>query len=309
MNQDNSILIEECFRKARITGELCPNSIVKYGESAKRFLKVIGDKKIEDLELRDFDNFVWLSVEKGNKSTGIKSVLYAMKWIITSLQKEGIIFNKIDFDKIIKPKIKQESVVYLTKEEIGSFLGVIEKELSVSNAIRKLRTMVLYIFLLETGARIGEALSIKIKDIDFNNQEIPIIGKGSKPRTLLFHNQSEKWIKKYLERRKDDCEYLFATLNGKNKWSYNDVCRSFQRYKKLSGIKKDFSIHTFRHTFATQLILNNVSPNNISFLLGHANLETTMKYYIGTIEKVESKKNVQDKHFDFIPEALLVQNF
>lgn len=305
MNQDNLIKIEECFRKARITGELCPNSIVKYGESAKRFFKTIGDKKFEDLELRDFENFASISIEKGNKSTGIRGVLYAMQWIISHLQKDGVITSNINFDKIIKPKIAKEDVIYLTREEINSFLAVIKKELKESEAIRKLRTMALYILLLETGARIDEALSVKIENIDFENKEIPIVGKGGKPRVLLFHSQSEKWIKKYLKKRADKCEYLFTTLCGKKKWSYNDVCRSFQRYKRLSGIRKNFTIHTFRHTFATQLLLNNVPINQVSFLLGHANLETTMKYYIGTIKKAEAKQYVQDRHFDFIPSALL----
>jgi integrase/recombinase XerD len=132
---------------------------------------------------------------------------------------------------------------------------------------------------------------------------VAIIGKGSKPRKLLFYDQSEIWIKKYLKKRKDKCEYLFATINGKSKWSYNDVGRSFQRYRKLSGIIKKFTIHTFRHTFATQLLLNGVPLNQVSFLLGHANLETTMKYYIGTIKIAEAKQFMKDEYFDFVPKG------
>lgn len=89
--------------------------------------------------------------------------------------------------------------------------------------------MALYIFLLETGARINEALSIKINDIDFESREVSIIGKGSKPRKLLFYDQSDIWLKKYLIKRSRGSEYLFMTINEKSKWSYNDVGRSFQR--------------------------------------------------------------------------------
>jgi len=125
------------------------------------------------------------------------------------------------------------------------------------------------------------------------------------PRKLLFYDQSEYWIKKYLQIQKRKCEYLFATINGKSKWSYNDVCRSFQRYRRLSGINKKFTIHTFRHTFATQLLLNSVPINQVSFLLGHANLETTMKYYIGTIKIAEAKQFMKDEYFDFIPKPAI----
>ena len=297
--------MNECFQKARITDELCENSIIKYRESIKRFFKSIGEKNFSDIEMRDIDSYILKAKKRGNSNSGIVGIIYAVKWIMKKLQNQNIIENKIDLDNICKPKIQKQEVNYLTKEEIERFIRVIKSEIKSGEAIRKIRTMTLYVFLLETGARINEALSVKINDIDFKSREVAIIGKGGKPRKLLFYEQSELWIKKYLKRRKGKCEYLFATISGKSKWSYNDVGRSFQRYRKLSGIAKNFTIHTFRHTFATQLLLNGVPLNQVSFLLGHANLETTMKYYIGTIKIAEARKFMKDKYFDFIPKELL----
>lgn len=305
MTYDNLKLAEEYFKKARITDDLLHNSVIKYRESIKRFLKTTGNKSFAEFEMSDFDNFVFQAKERRNDNSGIRSVLYALKWIMKKLQDDGAIDRRVDLEKISMPKIKRKEVVYLTKEEIIKFFSIIEAELEKSSAIRKIRTMALYMFLLETGARISEALSIKIKDIDFENGEIPIIGKGQKPRTLFLHNKSGYWIKRYLKKRKDSNEYLFVNLTGSEKWSYNDVCRSFQRYKRLSGINKKYSIHTFRHTFATQLLFNGVKINEVSFLLGHEDLQTTMKYYIGTVNKVEVKKSVLDRHFDFIPQSAL----
>jgi len=305
MTQNNEQLMNECFQKARITDELCENSIIKYRESIKRFFKSIGEKNFSDIEMRDIDSYILKAKKRGNSNSGIVGIIYAVKWIMKKLQNQNIIENKIDLDNICKPKIQKQEVNYLTKEEIERFIRVIKSEIKSGEAIRKIRTMTLYVFLLETGARINEALSVKINDIDFKSREVAIIGKGGKPRKLLFYEQSELWIKKYLKRRKGKCEYLFATISGKSKWSYNDVGRSFQRYRKLSGIAKNFTIHTFRHTFATQLLLNGVPLNQVSFLLGHANLETTMKYYIGTIKIAEARKFMKDKYFDFIPKELL----
>ena len=299
-------MIEKCFQKARITDELCENSIIKYRESIKRFFKSIGEKNFSDIKMRDIESYILKAKKRGNSNSGIVGIIYAVKWVMKKLQNQNIIENKIDLDNICKPKIQKQEINYLTKEEIERFIRVIKSEIKSGEAIRKIRTMTLYVFLLETGARINEALSVKINDIDFKNREVAIIGKGGKPRKLLFYEQSELWIKKYLKRRKGKCEYLFATINGKSKWSYNDVGRSFQRYRKLSGIAKNFTIHTFRHTFATQLLLNGVPLNQVSFLLGHANLETTMKYYIGTIKIAEAKKFMKDEYFDFIPKSKLV---
>ena len=303
MNKENNKLIEECFKKARITDELCEISVIKYRESLKRFFRSVGDKSFADLEMKDIEDYIFKAKKRGNSNSGIVSVIYAVKWAIKKLQAQGFIKNKIDLDKICKPKIKKQDVNYLTKEEIEKFVSVMKKELESGEAIRKIRTMTLYVFLLETGARINEALSIKIKDIDFESREVAIIGKGSTPRKLLFYDQSEFWIRKYLRKQKRKCDYLFATISGKAKWSYNDVCRSFQRYRRLSDISKKFTIHTFRHTFATQLLLNGVPLNQVSFLLGHANLETTMKYYIGTIKIAEAKQFMKDEYFDFIPKS------
>jgi len=304
VNRENEKMIEKCFQKARITDELCENSIIKYRESIKRFFKSIGEKNFSDIKMRDIESYILKAKKRGNSNSGIVGIIYAVKWVMKKLQNQNIIENKIDLDNICKPKIQKQEINYLTKEEIERFIRVIKSEIKSGEAIRKIRTMTLYVFLLETGARINEALSVKINDIDFKNREVAIIGKGGKPRKLLFYEQSELWIKKYLKRRKGKCEYLFATINGKSKWSYNDVGRSFQRYRKLSGIAKNFTIHTFRHTFATQLLLNGVPLNQVSFLLGHANLETTMKYYIGTIKIAEAKKFMKDEYFDFIPKKL-----
>lgn len=303
--ENNSKLVEEYLKKARITDELLPNSVIKYRESIKRFFIGIGEKSFAALEMRDFDDYTYKAKIKGNDNSGIRSVIYAVKWIMKRLQDDSVIDKRVDLEKINMPKIKRREVIYLTKEEIAKFLGVIEEELSKGEATRKIRTMTLYTLLLETGARISEALSIKIKDIDFENGEIPIVGKGNKPRTLFLHNKSTQWIRKYLEKRKDDNEYLFVNRAGDSKWSYNDACRSFQGYKRRSGINKDFSIHTFRHTFATQLLFNGVRINEVSFLLGHEDIQTTIKYYIGTVNKAEIKKSVLDRHFDFIPKAVL----
>ena len=305
MIQNNLKLVDECLRSARITDVLCANSVIKYRESLKRFFKSVDGKSFDSLEMRDFDDYILKAKERGNSNSGILSALYAVKWVMKKLQDQKLIKKRIDLEKINKPRVKKKDVNYLTKEEVSKVLGIIERELADGETIRKVRTMALYVLLLETGARINEALSIKINDIDFENREIPIIGKGNKPRTLFLHDGSVNWIKKYLNKRKDDNEFLFVTLNGKEQWVYNNVDRSFLRYRKMANLYKDFTIHTFRHTFATQLLLNGVPINTVSYLLGHANLETTIKYYIGAIKKAEAKAQVLDKHFDFMPRSVL----
>jgi integrase/recombinase XerD len=158
-------------------------------------------------------------------------------------------------------------------------------------------------FLLQTGARIGEVLSIDYEKINRQTMEVPIVGKGNKPRTLLLRPETLQIMDKYLNLRDDSSPALFVALNGKSRWRQTDIGRSFRRYKKISGIQKHFTIHTLRHTFATQMLFASVPMNVVQFMLGHTNLETTMKYYIGNIEQAKAKEYMQDKYFEFMPQC------
>ena len=73
----------------------------------------------------------------------------------------------------------------------------------------------------------------------------------------------------------------------------------------MSGITKPFVLHTLRHTAATQLALKGVPMNEIQKILGHSRLETTIKYYIGAVEKDLAKKVMQDEHYRFIPKEMV----
>jgi site-specific recombinase XerD len=212
-----------------------------------------------------------------------------------------LVGSKADLEKIRKPKAERKEVSFLTIEEIKIFLKAITSDIEAGLMIRKVRMMSLVMLLLQTGARIGEALSIKVQDIDRINMEIPIIGKGHKPRSLYLKSDTLYWIDKYLAVRNSSSEYLFVTLNGKAKWSQTDVGRSFRYYKKKSGISKPFVLHTLRHTTATQLTLKGVPMNSVQHILGHSRLETTIRYYIGAVEKSMAKKVMHDEYYQFIP--------
>lgn len=305
MKRDNIQLAEECFKSAQITGDLSDSSILKYRDSVKRFFAVAAGKSFADLEICDFDDFILTARKAGASNSRIANVISAMKWVISSLQASGKISGRLDLEKIRKPKIGRREVNYLTEHEIKIFIDCIQKDIEKGIAVRKIRLMALVIFLLQTGARIGEALSINIENINKQNMEIAIIGKGGKPRPLFLTRETLKWIDQYLLLRKSDHPALFLALNEKARWKQTDVGRSFRRYVKISGIRKKFTLHTLRHTFATQSIFRKVPINTIQYLLGHSNLETTMKYYIGAVEKEMAKSFIKDEYFDFIPKAEL----
>jgi site-specific recombinase XerD len=297
----NSKLIGEYFANACITGALSDSSMLKYKDSIRKFLSLTGCKFIGDLDNRDFDIFILKMRANGASGSRIRNVISAVKSLINYLQKEGLIGTGLDLEKIRKPKAERKDVSFLTIEEIKIFLEAIRSDIEAGVMIRKVRMMALVMLLLQTGARVGEALSIKVKDIDRLNMEIPIIGKGKKPRSLYIKNETLYWIDRYLSIRKSQSDFLFVTLNGQEPWQQTDVGRSFRLYKKKSGISKPFVLHTLRHTTATQLTLKGVPMNSVQHILGHTRLETTIRYYIGAIEKKMAKQVMRDEYYSFIP--------
>ncbi len=305
MRSENTKLINSFFTEVRITDELCESSVFKYNDSINKFLSITGNIFIGDLGNADFDAFIIKMKANGASGSRISNVISAMKKFLHYLKDKQIIKLKVDMDKIRKPKIQKKETNYLTDDEIKMLINTIGNDLHDGEAIRKIRMMLLVIFLLQTGARIGEALSIKIAAIDRIDLEIPIIGKGNKPRNLFISEDILYWVDKYLAIRKSSSEYLFVTLNGTHVWKQTDVGRSFRYYKNRSGIMKHFTLHTLRHTSATQLAIKGAPMNVIQKILGHSKLETTVKFYIGAADNSMAKKLMHDERFRIIPQELI----
>lgn len=305
MNQDNLVKIEKCFRDADIYGEICPASIAKYRSSIGKFFAVIGDKKLEDLSNDDIDDFIIQMKASGAGSSRIRNVINSVKWIVVNMQNSGTVFNQLNLLTIKQPKIMRKEVNYLTEVEISHFLDCIRNDIQKKKTVQNVRLMAFVMLLLQTGCRIGEVLSINTEDVNRQNKEVPIIGKGSKPRTLFLRDDTIKCLDSYLAMRHDNEKALFVTQNGESRWEQTDAGRSFRKYKIMSGIKKKFTIHTLRHSFATQYLMRGAGINVVQAALGHSDPMTTLRFYSGAVEKVKVKEMINDKHFDFIPESKL----
>ena len=154
--------------------------------------------------------------------------------------------------------------------------------------MRGLRMRTLCQLLLSTGMRISEALSLNCKDIDFEKAEAIIIGKGDKQRTIYFTEECLKWIRLYLSKRRDDQPALFITSGRPRRLKRYDLSKTFSYHAKLAGLTKRVHPHILRHTFATLMINNGCDIFHVKNLLGHSDIKTTAKYYLG-VDKSATK--------------------
>jgi len=174
-------------------------------------------------------------------------------------------------DKAIKlPSLKKENKlpVVLSPQEC--------KLLFKSGRILKHRVLLSFIY--SAGLRLKEVRNIKICDVDFDRMMIHIKQtKYNKDRYVPLSPLISKGLKKYIEAYNPKV-YLFNGRSIGSQLSDHGVQWSMRECVKRSGIKKQASMHTLRHSYATHLLEQGMDIDTLSKLLGHSHLSTTMVY-------------------------------
>ena len=179
------------------------------------------------------------------------------------------------------PKPEKRLPKYLSLEESKRLLEVSQDD-DDRNAIRNHAIITLF---LNCGMRLSELVNINIKDIDFSENKLTVIGKGNKERTIYLNNACVKAINEYLaERPKVDVKYsskdaLFLS-EQKRRISNRTVQHIVKLELKKSGLDiNKYSTHKLRHTAATLMYkYGNVDIRVLQELLGHESISTTEIY-------------------------------
>jgi integrase/recombinase XerD len=143
------------------------------------------------------------------------------------------------------------------------------------------RDMAILELMFASGMRIREVCAIKPGDIDFQSHTIKVWGKGSRER-LIYIPSEETWIKicsyyQLFKTKIDELGYFFISLDDRN-INPQSIRFRITKYTKAAGIKKNVTPHTFRHTYATLLLEQDVDLRHIQHFLGHSSISTTQMY-------------------------------
>lgn len=157
-----------------------------------------------------------------------------------------------------------------------------------------LRDVAMIDLLYSTGIRVGELVRLNVSDINFNERECVVFGKGDKERRVYFDAKAKIHLQDYLNSRNDDNPALFVTLD-----------RPFDRLK-ISGVEirlrelgrslnlEKIHPHKFRRTMATRAIDKGMPIEQVQKILGHSQIDTTMQYAI------VNQNNVKAAHRKYI---------
>lgn len=129
-----------------------------------------------------------------------------------------------------------------------------------------------------TGMRIGEMVQLNIKDIDFNEKEIVVFGKGNKERIVYFDARTKIHLSNYIKSRNDENDALFVSLKSPHKRiSIGGIESRLRKMGEELKIKKVHP-HKFRRTLATRAIDKGMPIEQLQKLLGHQRIDTTLQY-------------------------------
>ncbi len=241
-------------------------TIENYKFNLKKFLNRI-DKVPTDITTQDIRKYLAdYKRERGVSNTTLDNMRRVYQSFFSWMHKEGYVIkdpcaavNKIKADKIIKNPYSDR-----------------EMEL-MREAAKNQRERAIIEVLYSSGMRIGELEKLNRDDIDWANGSAIVFGKGAKEREVYFSVKAQMILKKYLDERTDDNEALFVGLQSPHK---RIAVSTYEKILRELGARCGVHCHPhrFRRTCATILLNKGMPIQEVSKVLGHAKLETTLIY-------------------------------
>ena len=283
----------------RIEKSLSIHTIDAYKRDIKKlgqyFTSIEIPKNPKDIQYEDFMGFLaQLHQEKisaRSQSRIISSIKSFYKFLF--LEKE-ITTNPSDL--IESPKIGKKLPEFLTIDEIDLLIQSIDRSKKEGE-----RNLAMLEVLYGCGLRVSELIDLKISEIYWKEGFIRIIGKGNKERLVPLGKIASKHLKIYIQEvrvhqkniKEQFIDHVFINKNG-TKLSRVMIFKIIKSLKQKSGINKNISPHTLRHSFATHLVEGGADLRAVQEMLGHQSITTTEIYT--HLDRNYLKQTILDHH-------------
>ena len=278
----NARYLEMFLMAKRIEG-CSERTIAYYKVTAEKMLSNITKplRKMTTEDLRSYLSFY--QSQNGCSKITVDNVRRNLSSFFSWLEEEDHIL-KSPIRRIHKIKSKTTVKETITDENIEKLRdGCVE-----------LRDLAIIDLLYSTGIRVGELVNLDIEDINFEERECIVYGKGDKERKVYFDARTKLHLQLYLQSRNDDNRALFVTLDkphARLKISGVEIrLRKLGRKLNMERIHP----HKFRRTMATRAIDKGMPIEQVQKLLGHQQIDTTMQY------AMVNQTNVKMSHRKFI---------
>lgn len=268
------------FNQYLLSKRYSQNTVKVYQEALQVFMRFFQDKQVEQITNADIVNFNTSYILKNKLSSSYQNqVINAIRLFYRKIE-----HRQLDIDGLERPRRNKKLPEIFSLDEIQRLFEATENV--------KHRTILMLIY--SAGLRRGEVLNLQPKDIDSQRMVIHIHGgKGKKDRIVPLSTVILEQLRSYYIAYRPKV-YLFEGQAG-GQYSERSIQLVFVQARTKAGIKKNSSLHTLRHSYATHLLESGVNLRYIQELLGHSSPKTTQIYTHVTSEGIRKIESPLDK--------------
>lgn len=269
IQRDNAMTLKQFIDAKQVEGR-SNTTLYNYAkEVSKLFLAL--NKSYRYITSKDIREYMaWRKSTKDLQSVSVANIrMYLMSFFKWCFKEELITKNPMDKIGVIK-----------TEQHVIEILSDEEQEI-IRCACQSERDLAIIDLLSGSGMRVSELCGLNRQDVNFDTGEVVVFGKGAKERTCFLTGKAKVHLKWYLESREDDNEALFVTSRRPYKRiTKNGIEYILKNIVKTSRIPKcRLYPHKYRSTLATNMINKGAPAEHVQGILGHSNVNTTLKSY------------------------------
>ncbi|CCF17051.1 phage integrase, N-terminal SAM-like domain protein [Brevibacillus laterosporus GI-9] len=263
-------------------------TISGYGKDLVHFTRFLDCKYncesyIEEITVTDLEEYLhYLKEERGYAPASRLRNLHTLRSFFAYAYKKELVVRNIALS-VEKIKVQQKERTYLTEDEVERLVHAID------HLLIRLVVIVLYM----TGLRISECLNLTVDDVNLEDKVIHVVaGKGNKDRLIPISLRLLPLLQEYVqEKRPTTASPLFFCTKKTGMLSPVYVNKEIAEAVKRLGWKKKVTAHILRHSFASQLVKNDVNLVQIQKLLGHSSLNVTSIYTHTNLDQLSDAIN------------------
>ena len=281
-NKENVELLGAFISSKKVEG--CSDKTIHYYKSSIEKLIATVKKNVCDIATNDIRCYLAEQQEqRGLSKVTIDNLRRIYSSFFSWLEDEDYItkspvrrIHKVRTDALVKEVLTDENIEVLR------------------DSCQELRDIAMIDLLLSTGMRVGELVKINRDDIDFQERQCVVFGKGNKEREVYFNARTKIHLKKYLEQRTDTNPALFVSLHEPHtRLTISGVEVRLRQLGKRVNLNKVHP-HKFRRTLATMAIDKGMPIEQVQKMLGHVKIDTTLHYAL------VNQTNVKIAHRKFL---------
>ena len=282
LSESNEDLLQAFLASKRVEG--CSEKTLKYYKGTIGTLLSSLDKHLLHVTTDDLRQYLGeYQLRKDCSKANIDNVRRILSTFFAWLEDENY---------ILKSPVRRIHKIRSTKSVKETYSD--EALEIMRDSCETVRDLAIIDLLASTGMRVGELVRLNIEDIDFENRECVVFGKGNKERPVYFDARTKVHLRNYLNSRTDRNPALFVSLlQPHNRLDISGIEVRLRKMGQKLGFNKVHP-HKFRRTLATRAIDKGMPIEQVQQLLGHANIDTTMHY------AMVSQNNVKISHRKYI---------